>query len=640
MSYTVLYREFRPKNFEEIIGQDNIINILKNQIKNDSISHAYLFSGIRGTGKTSTAKVFAKSICCLDSKDGEACNKCASCNDVNIGDSADIIEIDAASNRGIDEIRDLKEKVSYMPNFGRYKVYIIDEVHMLTTEAFNALLKTLEEPPSHIVFIFATTEPNKILPTILSRCQRFDFSRIDSETVVNHLAGILEKKGIGYEREALSLIALNTEGALRDALSLLDKAISVVKDNNVTKEIVDDILGLVSDEDVFMLANGILEGDVDKSISSTHTFLEKGREVGNIITQLMEYFSNKIVAINVREPDKIINKSKSYIDSLSEKFNSKEDSKRISNILYELSKLKNDMRFFSEPEFLFTAKIINLCEGISVQDNDNYIAKPDHLIQNNESIDILNDRIKALEKEVRELSHLKREVDLLKNMNRGNSVLPDKKEVITLKEKPNKIRPDNDEIIVDKKEIAYAEKILSLTQRYIINSNKDPLVGMSVNKFKVVSMDEDTITIYPDRALNMMDFYFDNNGDKIFKEILEEKAGKKLNVKYIDKKIKLIYKNDSSKNSLKSLREDLNIKKETKNVELKSEIKPKEIIEKTDNEVKPEYHLDEIMSQEEEYISDEELSAISNEIVLDDDIIDVDEDYDASIMEIFGAKEE
>ena len=163
---------------------------------------------------------------------------------------------------------------------------------------------------------------------------------------------------------------------------------------------------------------------------------------------------------------------------------------------------------------------------------------------------------------------------------------------------------------------------------------------MSVNKFKVVSMDEDTITIYPDRALNMMDFYFDNNGDKIFKEILEEKAGKKLNVKYIDKKIKLIYKNDSSKNSLKSLREYLNIKKETKNVELKSEIKPKEIIEKTDNEVKPEYHLDEIMSQEEEYISDEELSAISNEIVLDDDIIDVDEDYDASIMEIFGAKEE
>ncbi len=173
------------------------------------------------------------------------------------------------------------------------------------------------------------------------------------------------------------------------------------------------------------------------------------------------------------------------------------------------------MRFFSEPEFLFTAKIINLCEGISVQDNDNYIAKPDHLIQNNESIDILNDRIKALEKEVRELSHLKREVDLLKNMNRGNSVLPDKKEIITLKEKPNKIRPDNDEIIVYKKEIAYAEKILSLTQRYIINSNKDPLVGMSVNKFKVVSMDEDTITIYPDRALNMMDFYFDNNGDKI-----------------------------------------------------------------------------------------------------------------------------
>ena len=282
MSYTVLYREFRPKNFEEIIGQDNIINILKNQIKNDSISHAYLFSGIRGTGKTSTAKVFAKSICCLNNEDGEACNECASCKDINMGDSADIIEIDAASNRGIDEIRDLKEKVSYMPNFGRYKVYIIDEVHMLTQEAFNALLKTLEEPPSHIVFIFATTEPNKILPTILSRCQRFDFSRIDSDVVVGHLADILDKKGIEYEKEALSLIALNTEGAMRDALSLLDKAISVLTDNKVTKEIVDDILGLISDEEVYNLANGILEGDVEKSITSVHEYMEKGREVGSI----------------------------------------------------------------------------------------------------------------------------------------------------------------------------------------------------------------------------------------------------------------------------------------------------------------------------------------------------------------------
>lgn len=672
MSYTVLYREFRPKNFEEIIGQDNIINILKNQIKNDSISHAYLFSGIRGTGKTSTAKVFAKSICCLNNKDGEACNECASCKDINMGDSADIIEIDAASNRGIDEIRDLKEKVSYMPNFGRYKVYIIDEVHMLTQEAFNALLKTLEEPPSHIVFIFATTEPNKILPTILSRCQRFDFSRIDSDVVVGHLADILDKKGIEYEKEALSLIALNTEGAMRDALSLLDKAISVLTDNKVTKEIVDDILGLISDEEVYNLANGILEGDVEKSITSVHEYMEKGREVGSIITQLMEYYSNKIIAINVKNPENIINKSKPYIDSLLEKFNSKEDSKRISDILYSLSKLKNDMRFFSEPEFLFTAKIINLCEG----DGESFVSIEKDNSQNinsmpgSEEIELLNDRIESLEREIKKLYALKEDVENIKNMD-FSGVSAHKKEVIHLKEEPKKVSPEKDEYIVDKKEIAWAEKVLSLTQRYIINSNKDPLVGMSVNKFKVVEVGFNSITIYPDKALNMMDFFFDNDGDKIFKEALSLKAGKKLDVTYIDKKIKLRYKNDSSKNSLKSLKKDLNMKKDFKTV-FKAEIKEdakedikeeakinteevykeqkEEIIDTSlnnDNNASlestmPDYDINEIISgEDEEFVSDEELAAIDNEIVLDDDdIMDLGEDYDASIMEIFGAKEE
>lgn len=645
MSYTVLYREFRPKNFEEIIGQDNIVNILKNQIKNDSISHAYLFSGIRGTGKTSTAKVFAKSICCLNNKEGEACNECASCNDINIGDGADIVEIDAASNRGIDEIRDLKEKVNYMPNFGRYKVYIIDEVHMLTTEAFNALLKTLEEPPSHIVFIFATTEPNKILPTILSRCQRFDFNRIDSDVVVNHLASILDKKEIEYEKEALELIALNTEGALRDALSLLDKAISVVKDNKITKETADDILGLISDEEIFLLAKGILENDVDKSLNAVHDFLNKGREVGSIITQLMEYYSNKIIAVNVKEPEKIINKSSTYISSLKESFNGLEDSKRISDILYSLAKLKNDMRFFSEPEFLFTAKIINLCSSAADNTSDNKIGANTSVNVDNEQIELLNDRIRSLEREVNSLSYLKSEIEKIKNMDFSGGVIPVKEEIIELKDKPKKLAPDSNEIVVDKKEIREADKILSLTQRYIINSAKDPLVGMSVNKFKVVSLEDNVLTVYPGEALNMMDFYFDNDGDKIFKDILKEKSGRNLDVVYIDKKIKLRYKNDSSKNSLKSLKKDLNIKNDIKpEPEVTSNISVEEdVVSKSpvNDNIASDYNLDEIMSSsEEEYISDEELSQISNEIVMDEDIMDVDEDYDASIMEIFGASEE
>lgn len=673
MSYTVLYREFRPKSFKEIIGQDNIVNILKNQIKNDSISHAYLFSGIRGTGKTSTAKVFAKSICCLNNKDGEACNECASCREINEGSSADIIEIDAASNRGIDEIRDLKEKVSYMPNFGRYKVYIIDEVHMLTTEAFNALLKTLEEPPKHIVFIFATTEPNKILPTILSRCQRFDFQRIEPDVVASHLASILDKKNISYEKEALYLIALNTQGALRDALSLLDKAISVLEENKVTKKIIEDILGLIGDEDVKLLANGILEGDIQNSISALHDFMEKGKEVGSIITQLMEYFSNKIIAINVDNPQSLIDKSQYYIDSLTEKFNSRQDSLRISDILYNLSKLKNDMRYFAEPEFLFTASIINLCEEGYSLGSDSSKDKRNTFEGNNinsDDVDLLKDRINALEREVKELSYLKEEIESLKAS--GFSGVENKKEdIIKLKEKPNKIVPQKDEYIVDKKEIAWAENVLSLTQRYIINSNKDPLVGMSVNKFKIAGVGFNSITIYPDEALNMMDFFFDNNGDEIFKEVLRLKAGKKLDVTYIDKKIKLRYKNDSNKNSLRDLRDGLKGKNKVEHkinqlkdedIHLDSKVEndikqPQDdtepVIDNKDNESKiigndesllntlRQNDLEEIISSsDEEYISDEELSSIANEIVVDDDIMDFNEEYDATIMEIFGAKEE
>ena len=221
MSYSALYRKFRPQTFDEVKGQDHIVTTLKNQIRNHRLGHAYLFCGTRGTGKTTVAKILAKAVNCEHPIDGEPCGECETCKSITEGSSLNVIEIDAASNNGVDNIREIKEQVQYSPATGKYKVYIIDEVHMLSIGAFNALLKTLEEPPAHIVFILATTEPHKILPTIISRCQRFDFQRVDENDIITRLKYVLEEEKVDYEEEALAIISKLADGGMRDALSIL-----------------------------------------------------------------------------------------------------------------------------------------------------------------------------------------------------------------------------------------------------------------------------------------------------------------------------------------------------------------------------------------------------------------------------------
>src|SRR6185312_5934642 len=221
-----LYRKWRSQTFDEMVGQEPIVRTLKNALNSNSLAHAYLFTGPRGTGKTSTARLLAKTINCLNSKDGEPCNECLQCREITAGNSFNVIEIDAASNRGIDSIRELREKVMMPPSTGKYKVYILDEAHMLTTEAFNALLKTLEEPPAHAIFVLATTDVHKLLPTVISRCQRFDFKRFTTRQIVEHLRHVAGEEKIEVERSALELIARTAAGGMRDALSLLDQAIA------------------------------------------------------------------------------------------------------------------------------------------------------------------------------------------------------------------------------------------------------------------------------------------------------------------------------------------------------------------------------------------------------------------------------
>lgn len=287
MAYVALYRKWRPQGFDSLVGQEAVRTALTNALETGRIAHAYLFAGPRGTGKTSTAKILAKAVNCEHGPTPNPCNKCQNCVRINDGTSMDVFEIDAASNRGIDEIRDLREKVAFAPVNGRYKVYIIDEVHMLTTEAFNALLKTLEEPPPHVIFILATTEPHKIPATIHSRCQRFDFKRVTDSDIVKRLREVADGSGIAADDDALQLIAVQADGGMRDALSLLDQC--GVMTERVSAETVRSVLGIVGREALRELVKAVGEGNVPEALELLEALLAGGKDVKQIITELAEY---------------------------------------------------------------------------------------------------------------------------------------------------------------------------------------------------------------------------------------------------------------------------------------------------------------------------------------------------------------
>lgn len=288
MAYVALYRTWRPQDFDDLVGQEPIKKALTNALETGRISHAYLFAGPRGTGKTSTARILAKALNCEKGPTAHPCNQCTNCREITEGTSSDVVEIDAASNRGIDEIRKLREQVYFAPVSSRYKVYIIDEVHMITTDAFNALLKTLEEPPEHVVFILATTEPQKILNTILSRCQRFDFHRATVDEIAKHLEKVAAGSHIEATPEALRLMAIQADGGLRDALSLLDQC--SVMASPVTEETVRQVLGLVGREKLRQLIGQIGHRDLSGALDSLNQLLEQGKEMEQILAELMEYF--------------------------------------------------------------------------------------------------------------------------------------------------------------------------------------------------------------------------------------------------------------------------------------------------------------------------------------------------------------
>ena len=356
MGYTALYRKFRPTIFAELVGQEHITRTLKNQIIAQRVGHAYLFNGGRGTGKTSSAKILARAINCLNPKEGEPCNECEICKGAINGSLTDIVEMDAASNNSVEDIRSIREEVNFLPTKAKYRVYIIDEVHMLSPGAFNALLKTLEEPPEHVKFILATTEPQKLPATILSRCQRFDFKRISNEDIIKRLKIVCNESNIEITEGALNIIAVLSEGAMRDALSILERCVQD-GDNKIDEDKIKDLVGIPKITFIHSITNAIIEYDIDSALNCMEEILNQGKDLNNFLWEIIKYIKDILIYKSSGKVDLYSQEEIQNIKDISEKTTKD----RLVNLVYELSDLENDMKWSTQKTIVFQAGIIKLC---------------------------------------------------------------------------------------------------------------------------------------------------------------------------------------------------------------------------------------------------------------------------------------
>ena len=384
MSYTALYRKFRPDEFEDVKGQDAIVRTLKNQINADRIGHAYLFCGTRGTGKTTVAKIFAKAVNCEHPVDGSPCGECAMCKSIAAGTSMNVIEIDAASNNGVDNIREIREEVTYRPTEGKYKVYIIDEVHMLSIGAFNALLKTLEEPPEYVIFILATTEAHKIPITILSRCQRYDFKRISIETIAARLRELIDKEGWDVEDKAVRYIAKMADGSMRDSLSLLDQCAAFYMNETLTYDHVLEVLGAVDTEVFSRLLRQLLAMDVHQVIETVDELVMQGRELSQLAADFTWYLRNLLLVKSSDNMEDVLDVSSENLALLKEEAQMI-DSDTLIRYIRIFSDLTNQLKYATQKSVLLEVTLIKLCRPAMDQNKD-----------------ALLDRIRAIEKQLEE----------------------------------------------------------------------------------------------------------------------------------------------------------------------------------------------------------------------------------------------
>ena len=489
MAYQTLYRKYRPKTFELVYGQDVIVKTLKNVIKNDKLSHAYLFTGPRGTGKTSSAKLFAKAINCLNNKDGDACNECENCKSFNNNSNPDIIEIDAASNNGVDEIREIKNKVSLVPSMSKYKVYIIDEVHMLSIGAFNALLKTLEEPPEYIIFILATTEPQKIPATIISRCQRFDFKSISHDKMKQCLENIISKENISIDDGAIEEIINNSKGGMRDAIGLLDQA-SAFCNNNITANDIEELSGNISIKQIRTFLSNIMQKEYNVIFDLISNYSSNGKDFALICEKIINYIREGILYKKKINTDKILDEDKNIFDKLSDT-----DLYDLIDYLSDtLVKVKNSY----QKELTFEVQMIQMIDKIFNKEN-------------NVSRETSINEIKT------ENINVPRET--LKIENKTDSVIEELKNV----------RINNILRNATKQNITFIKDLWSNINEYLINEKYKMVAGMLVNATPVAASKKGIIITLPlESSISRIEKEYDNS-----KELLNEIYNENYKVVYI-----------------------------------------------------------------------------------------------------------
>ncbi len=355
MAYTALYRKFRPLTFSEFVGQEHITKTLKNQIIAGRVGHAYLFNGGRGTGKTSAAKVLSRAINCLNPKDGEPCNECEICKEILNGSLTDVVEMDAASNNSVEDIRQIREEVNFLPTKAKYRVYIIDEVHMLSTGAFNALLKTLEEPPEHVKFILATTEPQKLPATILSRCQRFDFKKISNEDIKKRLKIITNEIGVQISEDALTTISILSEGAMRDGISILERCIQD-GNNEITNEKIKELVGIPKFEYIYKITKSLIEKDSEKALETTEEVINEGKDLYNFLWEIIKYIKDILI---LKSKGKLELYNKEELEKIKE-LSEKSTKEALFYLIKELSEVENDIKWSTQKTIMFQTEIIKL----------------------------------------------------------------------------------------------------------------------------------------------------------------------------------------------------------------------------------------------------------------------------------------
>ena len=527
--YQALYRKYRPKTLDDVYGQDVIVKIIKNSILNNQINHAYLFAGPRGTGKTSIAKIFAKIINCEHPVDCKPCGKCVSCTQEN---NSDIIEIDAASNNGVDEIRELRNKVNLLPAYGKYKVYIIDEVHMLTQGAFNALLKTLEEPPAHVIFILATTDPHKVIETILSRCQRLDFKKISTEAIVENLSIIAKKENIDIEKDALTEIAKLADGGMRDSVGMLDQA-RAYTEGKITINDIHDINGTLTDNDLRKLLENIIDNKLDEILEKIDKYNDQGKNFVKLLEEFIDFVRNILL---YKEAPKYFKERKQNIENY-EQIAPKISIKELFLIIETLNKYSFEMKNNNNSKLLFELafiKIISDKNNVIVEKNEqkseNLSKVPEKNLQIKEKI---IEKVENSPKNVENFTKKQTKSEQLSPTSLNESVKDEKKVQNAKKindklhsniEQIKQIRIDNTLAKFNKKELKNIIPALELLNDLLINPDYSHAASILLDGTLKAASDENLIFVYKTKRLS--DLFNENL------PILEETIAKILNKKY------------------------------------------------------------------------------------------------------------